>query len=198
MANALLASATDDHGTPAAYVEAARYVLGRIDLDPCTSDYWQHHTIKARWHYTAKDDALAERSRFFGTVFMNPPSFVPKKGDPRPRISVRPFYEKLVDHYQRGEVEAAFYVVFNLNQLTVLQSSPIAPLMFPALFPRERGKFLQQVRGGPPTTGEAPTHGNALLLMPTRSSPIASRAMMRRFVEVSENLEIGGSLVRAF
>lgn len=195
--NALLSSASADHGTPAGYVELARYVLGEIDQDPCSSGYWNSHVVRARSIYTAENSALDERNRFFGRVLLNPPSFVPKKGDPRPRISVRPFYEKLVDYWQRGEVDAAIYVVFNLNQLTVLQSSPVAPLAFPTLFPRERGRFLQRGEGnGPPVPGESPTHGNAILLMPPRGP--TGRAMLGRFIEASGGLEHGGSVVRSF
>lgn len=187
----LLSSDSDDHGTCVSYVEAARYTLGSFDLDPCSNSYWNHWTVKARTFYDERIDCL--KSPLYGNVLMNPPSC----DTPTKKISVRPFWEKLVDAYVRGEVDAAVYVVFSLNQLTMLQSSPIHPLQFIAMFPRERGRFLQRGKhNGPPVPGDQPTHGNALVLMPTRRSPDARRAMVARFIERSKDLESGGAIVR--
>src|SRR4051794_17958061 len=44
--------------TPAAYVEAARGVLGGIDLDPATSDHAQR-TVRAAAYHTAETDGVA-------------------------------------------------------------------------------------------------------------------------------------------
>jgi len=72
-------------------------------------------------------------------------------------------------------------------------------LQFATMFPRERGHFLQRgPSNGPPIPGTQPTHGNALVLLPTRRSPDAARAMMGRFIEMSHNLEHGGAIVRPF
>lgn len=194
--NALLSSESEDHGTPSAYVEIARYTLGSIDLDPASSSYWNHHVVKAATVYDEQVDMLAARTHLFGHVLLNPPSRAKKKDDPRPAISVRPFWEKLADYWTRGEVEAAVYVVFSLNQLTMLQSSPMHPAMFPMMLPRERGRFLQRgTNNGPPVPGEQPTHGNALVLLPSKNSTVA-RGQMARFEERSRDLECGGCLVR--
>ena len=56
--------------TPAAYVEAARAVLGTIDLDPTSSDQAQR-TVKAVQFFTEKDDGL--KRMWLGNVFLNPP-----------------------------------------------------------------------------------------------------------------------------
>lgn len=193
---ALASSETEDHGTPVGYVEIARYTLGRLDLDPASSAYWNHYVVKARTFYDERVDMLSPKTHLFGTVLLNAPSRAKKKDDPRPAISVRPFWEKLFDYWNRGEVESAVYVVFSLNQLTMLQSSPTHPAQFPMMIPRERGQFLQRgANNGPPTKGEQPTHGNALVLLPSKD-PTTARGQMQRFEERSRDLECGGALVR--
>jgi hypothetical protein len=44
--------------TPAQYIEAARSVMGTIDLDPATSKHAQK-TVRAKRFFTAEDDGLA-------------------------------------------------------------------------------------------------------------------------------------------
>jgi len=56
--------------TPEKYIEAARKVLGEIDLDPCTSKQAQK-IVKAKHYFTEKDDGLAQE--WHGRIFMNPP-----------------------------------------------------------------------------------------------------------------------------
>lgn len=56
--------------TPAAYIDAARNVLGTIDLDPASSDAAQQ-TVGASQHFTAEDDGLTRD--WTGNVWLNPP-----------------------------------------------------------------------------------------------------------------------------
>lgn len=56
--------------TPAEYIEAARIVMGSIDLDPASNDY-ANQTVKAEVYYTEDDDGLAHE--WFGNIWMNPP-----------------------------------------------------------------------------------------------------------------------------
>ncbi len=56
--------------TPAKYVEMARTVMGRIDVDPASNDHAQQ-TVKASTYYTAETNGLDKDWR--GTVWMNPP-----------------------------------------------------------------------------------------------------------------------------
>lgn len=56
--------------TPAEYVEAARLVLGEIDLDPATHETAQKW-IKATQYFTRADDGLKREWR--GRVWLNPP-----------------------------------------------------------------------------------------------------------------------------
>ena len=58
--------------TPPRYVEAARRVLGGIDLDPASSDEAQA-TVRAGTYYTVDDDGLARPWPSGARVWMNPP-----------------------------------------------------------------------------------------------------------------------------
>ena len=56
--------------TPSEYVEAARRVMGEIDLDPASSELAQE-TVRASSYYTKDDDGLV--SEWSGRVWLNPP-----------------------------------------------------------------------------------------------------------------------------
>lgn len=80
--------------TPAAYIEAARDVLGGIDLDPASS-VLANETVRAARIFTDDDDGLARSWR--GRVWMNPP-YGGLAGS---------FVGKLLAHHEAGDVPAA-------------------------------------------------------------------------------------------
>ena len=65
---------SDDWHTPSRYIEAARQVLGRIDVDPFSSAT-ANRTVKAGRFLTIEDNALHQRHWMPGpaTAWMNPP-----------------------------------------------------------------------------------------------------------------------------
>jgi hypothetical protein len=81
---ALFSSKSQEWYTPSVYVEAAREVLGGIDLDPASS---------------AADDGLAQP--WAGRVWLNPPY-----AGQGPR-----FVAKLIEEYEQGHVTAAVLLV---------------------------------------------------------------------------------------
>jgi len=87
-------SASTEHYTPPAIIEAVIACLGSIDLDPCSNS---HHRprVPARWHFTREDDGLGQP--WEGRVFMNPPYG---------RVIDR-WVDKLVNEYRAGRTTAA-------------------------------------------------------------------------------------------
>lgn len=134
--DSLLSSESEDYGSPSAHAELGRYVMGAIDCDPASSAYWNHHVIKAGTFYDETRNGL--KQPLFGKVFHNPPS------NRELKMTVRPWWERLVDHYLRGEVECAIWMGFQMGQLQTLQSAPAHPLQFVNLFPASRIDFLRR------------------------------------------------------
>lgn len=91
-------SLSNEHYTPAKYIDAAREVLTGIDLDPASCPE-ANATVKATEFYSAKDDGL--RREWRGRVWLNPPY-----GGLTGR-----FITKLVESYDAGKVSAAIALV---------------------------------------------------------------------------------------
>jgi len=70
-----ISSKENDWYTPSKYIESARTVLGRIDLDPATSELAQK-TVNADKYYTIDNSGLEESWK--GNVWMNPPYSMPE------------------------------------------------------------------------------------------------------------------------
>jgi phage N-6-adenine-methyltransferase len=87
--------------TPPLYIDAARHVLGTIDLDPATSVQAQTR-IQATHFYTAMDQALMQD--WSGCVWLNPPYAQPL---------MERFVEKLLSELAAGRVEQAILLTHN-------------------------------------------------------------------------------------
>lgn len=87
--------------TPKIYIDAARKVMGGIDLDPCSNDM-ANEIVQAKSYYTIEDDGL--EYEWGGRVWMNPPfqaSLITK------------FVSKLCKHHTNGEISQAVLLTNN-------------------------------------------------------------------------------------
>jgi phage N-6-adenine-methyltransferase len=87
--------------TPAQYIEAARDVMGGIDLDPATHPVAQE-TVQAEDFFTAADDGLTQE--WHGKVWLNPPYTQPL---------IARFAEKLVAEVSARRIEQAIMLTHN-------------------------------------------------------------------------------------
>jgi phage N-6-adenine-methyltransferase len=87
--------------TPVKYIEAARKVLGVIELDPASSSVAQA-TVKAERFFTRKDNGL--KQEWFGRVWLNPPYTQPE---------IWEFCKKLTDEVTAGNVTEAILLTHN-------------------------------------------------------------------------------------
>jgi hypothetical protein len=81
--------------TPARYAEAARLVLGTIDLDPASSEVAQQ-TVEAEHFFTEQEDGLSKE--WIGRVWLNPPYH---------RDLASKFIDKLIREFTAGRTTAA-------------------------------------------------------------------------------------------
>jgi hypothetical protein len=141
--------------TPPEFIEAARLVMGSIDLDPASSEV-ANRTVGAERIYTAADDGLT--LTWSGRVWMNPP------------------YEKgLIDRFAekfRAEVAAGF-----VTQAVVLVNNGTDTRWFATLckvatmlcFPTGRIRFYK-----PDGERGAPLQGQAVLYIGSQQEAFAS------------------------
>ncbi len=128
--------------TPTAYIEAAREVLGEIDLDPASSDIAQK-TVRAKDYFTVDDDGLKNEWR--GKIWMNPPY---TSG------TIERFISKIIKHFPR-DIPEAIVLVNNATETKWFQE--IATIASAICFPSGRIKFLDETGEprGTPLQGQA-------------------------------------------
>lgn len=93
-------SKDDEWYTPEQYIEAARAVMGSIDLDPASNDF-ANETVKASVYYDEVTNGL-ERD-WYGNIWLNPPYS---------SVLIQKFAEKLVD----SKFEQAIVLVNNATE----------------------------------------------------------------------------------
>ena len=172
-------AATFEWGSPHDVVAMARHVLGRIECDPCTSEYWNNHVVKADAIYTEADSSLGRRRRHWTsdgvpvwrTFYINPPGGL-----------VHEFFRFATERWLEGS--AVFWTGFSLEQVVYLQRMGFFFHGFRRVVPPRRLAFMRGVADRPqrslfgempmdaPFQVDDPTHGNYLLLMPSEQEQI--------------------------
>ena len=147
--NVLHSSESNEWYTPQQYVDAARELMGGIDLDPATSEQ-ANATVKAKKIYTIDDDGYAQAWK--GKVWLNPPYGREEgEGSNQARWTL-----KLIEEYKAGRVAEAVLLV---------NAAPankwFAPLWeYLVCFTDHRIRFQS-----PAGEANQPTHSNALVYL---------------------------------
>jgi hypothetical protein len=93
-------SGCDEYFTPGEIVEAARRVMGEIDLDPASS-VLANKRIKAVRIWTISDDGL--KQQWLGRVWLN---------HPFGKSTNKPWILKLAEEYRAGRTQEAICISF--------------------------------------------------------------------------------------
>lgn len=183
-------SDTNSHYTPPEVVEAARAVMGAIDLDPFScekanevvkaAEYWSRSGFENAWRHEVHAATFVP-----ARVFCNPPGGKLSRKD-LSVITGGPGYSsasiawaKLVHEYELGNVEQAVFVCFNLEVLRTSQliDGVRSVLEFPLCVPRDRLRFWNE---GTPIGKGQPKYPNAIVYLPRVTHLIADTIAFRQ------------------
>lgn len=120
----------DEWFTPSQYIEAARGVLGIIDLDPASNEVAQE-TVKATSFYTMSENGLDQE--WFGNVWLNPPYS---------RGLITAFIDKALVQWSQNHIEQMIILVNNATDANWFQS--MLEYDCAVCFPDHRIKFYDQ------------------------------------------------------
>lgn len=160
-------SETNEHYTPSEFIEAAREVMGSIDLDPASSQDVNQNLVKANRFFSKEDDGLTKEWAST-SVWLNPPGGIlipPGSKSKRGRSNSLLWWSKLTEEYLKGNVKEAIFLAFNMELLRSSQNSPspIAASEFSLCFPMKRIRFLKEKTF---EEQSQPTHANVLIYLP--------------------------------
>ncbi len=131
--------------TPPLIIDAAREVLGGIDLDPASCEF-ANSIVKAKKYFTEEDDGLTKK--WEGRLFINPPFAHP---------TVKYFADKLMEEFGAGNVSQAIWLSNSCVDVGWWQDLAAIGIV---CFHRGRIKFYQE-----DGIGQAPTLGQTIIYL---------------------------------
>lgn len=200
-------SDTNEWYTPPDVIEAFRYAMGSIDLDPATC-YKANAIVKAEDCYTLEENGLLQR--WFGNVFLNPPGGL-VDADDRPVFvgtkkrksclisgacglppghshigvvsSAKRWWFDAAARWQRGEIKQLGFVAFSIELLQTTQVGSPQGLALPLdgvfCIPSRRLAYFTEDASGSLVEGASPTHASMLVMLPERGNEKACVARFR-------------------
>lgn len=188
-ANAKHSMLSPERYSPSPVVEAARALMGGIDLDPA-SCAMANRTVRAARYITREEDGLAQE--WHGRVWLNPPGGKYRDKAGKSRGLVPAFWRRLLEEMRAGRVSEAVWLGYSLEQLATLQGDggwPRGPLWHAAgvCVCRARLEFLEPREGElDPVPLTSPTHANfvAYLNPHSKRAGVAFLEHFERFGEV--------------
>lgn len=196
-------SESNEHGTPAYIVEAARAWMGGIDLDPASSARFNTVVRASRWYGAGSPWCTnGFTTGWEGRVFLNCPGgkcddqgrlVIMRRGDRGPctetgecglapghthegvQSSTRAWWGKLFREFRRGLVTEAVWVGFSLDSLQPRRGATAAqdPADFPVCIIDHRLRFTKPTAEGGLVPQGAPVHGNFVAGLTNRYSRLA-------------------------
>lgn len=133
-------SGNNEWYTPKEFIDAARLVMGTIDLDPASSEI-ANETVQAEKIYTADDNGLA--CPWFGNVWLNPPYSSDLIGQFAEKVKAKEYNQAIV--LVNNATETAWF-------------ADIVSVASAIVFPTSRVKFYK-----PDGSTGAPLQGQAIL-----------------------------------
>lgn len=120
-------SGNDEWYTPVFYLDAAREVLGTIDVDPASCEAAQVF-VKAEQYFTADEDGLAHE--WHGNIWMNPPYSTGL---------VSQFIDAFMEEWESEHIKEAIVLVNNATETVWAQNAMASAIA--VCFPKGRIKF---------------------------------------------------------
>lgn len=128
--------------TPPEFIVAARAVMGRIDLDPASSEI-ANRRVMANTYYTKQDNGLEKFWK--GKTWMNPPYA---------SDLISNFISKYAEHVRDGDIPEGIVLVNNATE--TLWFDELAGVSKAVVFPTGRIRFLDpEGNPGAPLQGQA-------------------------------------------
>lgn len=133
--------------TPQEYIEAAREMMGAIDLDPASCEL-ANRTVQARCYYTKEEDGL--KQEWFGRVFSNPPYGWTEDSESSQAV----WSARMIEAWEAGDILEGILLV---NAATAQRW--FAPLWkYPICFTDHRIRFV-----APDGDKDQPPHGSVFV-----------------------------------